>query len=71
LVLTLRELVFSVQEDLAQQLEATVLNVMGALTGLGISTLAKYIASISSDNSRLIPVVVPVAISFFGEYTID
>ena len=74
LVLTLKELVFSVQEDLAQQLEATVLNVMGALIGVGISTLAKYIASIYTDkilNARLIPAVFLVAISFFGERTLD
>ena len=71
LVLTLKELVFSVQEDLAQQLEATVLNVMGALIGVGFSTLAKYVASISADqslNARLIPAVFLVAISFFGQY---
>jgi hypothetical protein len=71
LVLTLKELVFSVQEDLAQQLEATVLNIMGALIGVGISTLAKYVASISADqspNARLIPAVFLVAISFFGQY---
>jgi hypothetical protein len=73
LVLTLKELVFSVQEDLAQQLEATVLNVMGAFIGVGASTLTTYIASISTDkslNARLIPAVSLVAISFFGECTI-
>jgi uncharacterized membrane protein len=70
LVLTLKELVFSVQEDMAQQLEATVLNIMGAVIGVGFSTLAKYISSISSDNSlhpRLISAVFLVVISFFGE----
>lgn len=69
LVLTLKELVFSVQEDLAQQLEATVLNIMGALIGIGLSTFANYIASVSADKiltARLIPAVFLVAISFFG-----
>jgi len=62
-VLTLKELVFSVQDDLAQQLEATVLNVTG------FSTLAKYIAFISADkspNARLTPAVSLVAVSFWS-----
>lgn len=70
LVLTVKELVFSVQEDLAQQLEATVLNITGALLGIGISTFAKYITSISTDqslNMRLIPALFLISISFFGE----
>lgn len=70
LLLTVKELVFSVQEDLAQQLEATVLNTTGAFMGIGISTFAKYIANISTDeslNTRLIPALFLVAISFFGE----
>lgn len=69
LILTLKELVFSPQEDLAQQLEATVLNIMGALIGIGTSTLAKYLASVSTDNrinARLIPALFLVAVSFFG-----
>jgi hypothetical protein len=60
-----------VQEDLAQQLEATVLNTMGAFMGIGISTFAKYIASIStheSFNTRLIPALFLVTISFFGKH---
>ncbi|KAG1756228.1 uncharacterized protein EDB91DRAFT_1091325 [Suillus paluster] len=69
LVLSLKELVFSVQEDLAQQLEITVLNITGALTGIGISTFAKYLATLprqGSVTSRLIPAVFLVAIGFFA-----
>ncbi|KAG2147365.1 hypothetical protein BD769DRAFT_1415945 [Suillus cothurnatus] len=69
LVLSLKELVFSVQEDLAQQLEITILNITGALTGIGISTFAKYLAAIPQEGSvtpRLIPAVFLVIISFFA-----
>ncbi|KAH9951443.1 hypothetical protein B0H21DRAFT_776136 [Amylocystis lapponica] len=67
--LALKELVFNVQENLAQQLELTVLNIMGALLGIGFSTLAKYLASLYPDESaraRTICAVFLVAISFFA-----
>ncbi|KAI0670684.1 hypothetical protein C8Q78DRAFT_974868 [Trametes maxima] len=51
LVLALKELVFGVQENLAQQLELTVLNILGALIGIGVSTLAKYIASLAGRDT--------------------
>ncbi|KAI0747801.1 hypothetical protein C8Q80DRAFT_1168545 [Daedaleopsis nitida] len=51
LVLALKELVFSVQENLAQQLELTCLNIIGALLGIGISTFAKFIASFAGRDS--------------------
>ncbi|KAG2349332.1 hypothetical protein BDR05DRAFT_979574 [Suillus weaverae] len=69
LVLSLKELVFSVQEDLAQQLEITIINITGALAGIGVSTFAKYLAAIpqeGSATSRLIPAVFLVTISFFA-----
>lgn len=69
LVLSLKELVFSVQEDLAQQIEITVLNITGALIAIGASTFAKYLATLpqqGSATSRLIPAVSLVIISFFG-----
>lgn len=72
LVLALKELVFSVQETLAQQLEATVLNIMGAFLGIGISTLAKFIASRApedSTRSRATCAVFLIIITFCGEYT--
>ena len=70
LVLALKELVFSVQDSLAQQLELTILNVLGALTGIGISTLAKFIAAQYPENSataRATCSVFLVLISFFGK----
>ncbi|KAG1754200.1 hypothetical protein EDB19DRAFT_1665235 [Suillus lakei] len=69
LVLSLKELVFSVQEDLAQQLEITIINITGALAGIGVSTFAKYLAAIPQEGSltsRLIPAVFLVIISFFA-----
>ncbi|TFK55317.1 hypothetical protein OE88DRAFT_1780799 [Heliocybe sulcata] len=60
LVLVIKELFFSVQADLAQQVEVTVLNVTGALFGIGASTLAKFIASQFDRHSvytRLIPAI--------------
>lgn len=69
LLLSLKELVFSVQEDLAQQIEITVLNITGALIGIGVSTFAKYLATVPQEGSvisRLIPAVFLVTISFFG-----
>lgn len=70
LILTLKELVFSVQEDLNLQIEATLLNVMGALFGICLSTFAQFLASVSIDNTvneRLIPAIFLVIICFFGE----
>lgn len=69
LVLALKELVFSVQDSLAQQLELTVLNILGAFTGIGVSTLAKYIAAQypeDSTRSRATCAVFLVCISFVG-----
>lgn len=69
LVLSLKELVFSVQEDLAQQIEVTILNITGALLGIGVSTLAKFLATLfplGSPSSRLIPALFLTVIAFFG-----
>ncbi|KAH8108201.1 hypothetical protein BXZ70DRAFT_46056 [Cristinia sonorae] len=69
LVLALKELVFSVQENLAQQLEATILNIMGALLGIGISTLAKFAASktvLGSAAGRAICAVTLISICFIA-----
>ncbi|KAG1883151.1 hypothetical protein F4604DRAFT_1741037 [Suillus subluteus] len=57
LVLSLKELVFSVQEDLAQQLEITIINIAGALAA---------IPQEGSVTSRLISAVFLVIISFFA-----
>ena len=69
LLLTLKELVFSAQETLAQHLEATILNITGALFGIGLSALARFLASLRPDHSassRAIPAVFLVCITFFG-----
>nr|VWO99075.1 ATP-dependent RNA helicase CshA (EC [Ganoderma boninense] len=69
LVLALKELVFSVQETLAQQLELTCLNILGALLGIGVSTLAKYLASLLGPDTvqaRSLCAVFLILISFVG-----
>ena len=71
LVLALNELVFSVQENLAQQLELTCLNIIGALLGIGLSTLAKYIASLAGPDTnaaRATCFVFLILISFLGSF---
>lgn len=70
LVITVKELIFAIQENLAQQLEGTVLNVMGALFAIGVSTLAKYLANIPGTNAvmaRTVPAIFLVFITFVGE----
>lgn len=70
LVLALKELVFSVQENLAQQLELTFLNILGALIGIGISTLAKHIASLAGHDTpaaRATCACFLILMSFLGE----
>ena len=70
LLLTLKELVFSAQDTLAQHLEATILNITGALFGIGLSTFARYLASLRPDNtasSRAIPALFLVVIAFLGK----
>ena len=72
LVLAIKELIFAIQENLAQQLEGTVLNVMGALFAIGISTVAKYIADLPNINTtmaRTVPAIFLVFIMFVGEST--
>lgn len=69
LLLTLKELVFSAQETLAQHLEATILNITGAFFGIALSTLARYLASLRPDysaSSRAIPAVFLFSITFLG-----
>lgn len=68
LALTVKELVFSVQGNLSSQIENTLLNLCGALLGVGISSLARYFASLSSRSldERIICAASLVAISFFG-----
>ena len=70
LVLALKELVFSVQENLAQQLELTCLNILGALLGISFSTLGRYLASLAGPGTvtaRAICATFLALISFIGE----
>lgn len=68
LALTVKELVFSVQENLAHQLEATILHSVGGLTGIGLSVIGKYLSTLASNTvvARLIPALFLVGICFFG-----
>lgn len=69
LVITIKELIFAIQENLAQQLEGTVLNVAGALFAIGVSTLAKYLANLPDVDAvaaRSIPAIFLVLIAFVG-----
>ncbi|KAI0029310.1 hypothetical protein K488DRAFT_56638 [Vararia minispora EC-137] len=69
LCLTLKELVFSVNETLPQQVEATVLNITGAFFGIAISTLARYLSSLCPDDSlssRSVPAIFLVLVAFIG-----
>ncbi|KAH7881894.1 Fusaric acid resistance protein family-domain-containing protein [Phlebopus sp. FC_14] len=69
LVLSLKDLVFSVQGDLTQQIEVTVLNITSALAGIGISTLAKYLTTLPSQGSPtfcLIPWLSLTSIAFIA-----
>jgi hypothetical protein len=71
LLFTVKELVFSVQETLAQQLEATVLNLMGATAGIFLSTLARAIADrfpFESLEARAVCAVFLISIAFFGAW---
>jgi hypothetical protein len=71
LLLTLKELVFSAQDTLAQHLEATILNITGALFGIGLSTFARYLASLRPDDtasSRAIPALFLIVIAFLGKH---
>lgn len=71
LVITVKELIFAIQQNLAQQLEGTALNVMGALFAVGISTVAKYLANLpvmGAVLARTIPAIFLVFVAFVGEY---
>lgn len=70
LVITVKELIFAIQENLAQQLEGTALNVMGALFAVGVSTVAKYLANLpelDEVTARTIHAIFLVFIAFVGE----
>lgn len=49
----MKELAFSVQDTPAQQLGATVLHLLGGLTGIGMGIFGKYIASLIQPNTPI------------------
>ncbi|KAF9489836.1 hypothetical protein BDN71DRAFT_1455486 [Pleurotus eryngii] len=51
LALSLKELIFSVHETIAQQLESTILGLLGGLLGIGLSSLGTFIASLPTVDS--------------------
>jgi len=72
LAITVKELVFPAQNDLAQQLETTILNITGALVGIGVSAFAMFLASLvpyDSSSSRAIQAAFLIALVFCGEPT--
>jgi hypothetical protein len=72
LILTIKELVFSAQADLAQHLEATVLNIAGALCGIGFSALGMFLSSLLGEESpscRALQASCLVIIVFTGKWT--
>lgn len=75
LALSLKELVFPIQQSFAEQLEVTILNCLGALTGVGISSLAIYFRALAdrhgpSDHgvSSLVPALFLALISCLGQH---
>lgn len=72
LAITIKELVFSAQENLPEQIEATFLHLVGGLTGIGLSSLGKFLASLAynqtgdSPLTRSIPGITLTLICFLG-----
>ncbi|KAJ3777872.1 hypothetical protein FB446DRAFT_77222 [Lentinula raphanica] len=66
LALTIKELDFAPQDNLAHQLEALVLNILGGFFGIGISLSGNYLASSTDDSAlaRTIPAVFLTLICF-------
>ncbi|PFH47852.1 hypothetical protein AMATHDRAFT_151147 [Amanita thiersii Skay4041] len=69
LALTVKELVFSVQENLAEQVEVTFLHSVGGLFGIGWSALGRFLASLAEEESlvsRMVPALFLVGICFIA-----
>ncbi|KAF9002047.1 hypothetical protein BDQ17DRAFT_1357989 [Cyathus striatus] len=67
LALTIKELVFSAQGNLPQQIEATVLHLSGGLLAIAVSAVANSLASLrdpSSPTARFIPALFLALITF-------
>lgn len=74
LAITVKELVFSAQENLPQQIEATFLHLVGGLTGIALSSFGKFLASLAYNKTgdtpltRCIPALTLAIICFSGIY---
>jgi hypothetical protein len=68
LIITVKNLVFNVQENLAQHIELTILNLTGALLAIGLSSLGLYLHLVITNTSasRTIVAIFLVAIGFIG-----
>jgi hypothetical protein len=72
LAITVKELVFSAQENLPQQIEATFFNLVGGLTGVSLSCLGKFLAALAYSQTgntvltRCIPGLTLSCICFLG-----
>lgn len=72
LALTIKELVFPAQANLSQQIEATILHLLGGLTGVALSSLGKFLASLAflrfgdTPLTRCIPALSLTCICFLG-----
>jgi hypothetical protein len=52
LAITIKELVFSAQESLPQQIEATSLHLLGGFTGIAVSSIGKTLTSIAYNHNH-------------------
>ncbi|KXN87739.1 hypothetical protein AN958_08215 [Leucoagaricus sp. SymC.cos] len=72
LAIAIKELVFSPQENLPQQIEATFLHLVGGLAGVALSSLGKFLASLAhhrigdSGLTRAIPSLTLTSICFLA-----
>ncbi|KAF9451224.1 hypothetical protein P691DRAFT_724576 [Macrolepiota fuliginosa MF-IS2] len=70
LAITIKELVFSAQENLPQQIEGTVLHLVGGLVGVALSSFGKFLASLTYNRigdaplTRCIPALTLAFICF-------
>lgn len=71
LAITIKELVFSAQESLPQQIEATSLHLLGGFTGIAVSSFGKTLTSIAYKHDHgtwkyAIPAITLTLVCFLG-----
>jgi hypothetical protein len=70
LALTVKELVFSAQQNLAQQIEALFLHLTGGMFAIAMSLLGTYLSTLAEPDSslaRAVPAIFLTLIAFTGE----